>query len=351
MRLLLFNTDLEIGGTPTVVRELALRLRSPQMHVEVASLKTAGPVGAGLRDEGVVVHALDARSPLDFRSATTQLRSIIDSNGIDTVLSFLVHANAVSAAIAPSLPNVTFLQSVQTTQPSPRWHWLVQRWAARNAQRIIVPSASVARVARDWCDVPDPLIEVIPNAIDLDRFVLAPRPVDVSNIRVGFVGRLDPVKRVGDLIQAMTHLPVSIHADIFGDGVERPRLESAVARLGLSGRVTFHGRVEDPVEAYRSIDLLVLPSEAEGFGLVLIEAMACGVGVIGTDVDGIRDVVTPDTGMLVPCRDPLAIARAVEQWVADEASRTRMIEQAVEHVRSTYSWAGTLPRWQAALTA
>jgi glycosyltransferase involved in cell wall biosynthesis len=351
LRLLLFNTDLEIGGTPTVVRELALRLRDPRTQVEVASLKTVGPVGAGLGEQGVEVHALDARSPLDLRRAARRLRSTIESRGIDTVLSFLVHANTVAASVSSSMPNVRFVQSIQTTQPRPRWHWPVQRWAARSAQRVIVPGPSVARVARDWCDVPESLIDLIPNALDLGRFSFAPRPIDPSSVRVGFVGRLDPVKRVGDLIHALTHLPASIRAEIFGEGIERPRLEALVKQLGLTGRVTFHGRVDDPMQAYRSIDLLVLPSEAEGFGLVLIEAMACGVPVIGTDVDGIRDVIAPGTGILALCRDPQSLAGAIGHCVEIDPIRSGMIGRAVEHVRSTYTWDATIPRWRAALAA
>jgi glycosyltransferase involved in cell wall biosynthesis len=349
LRLLLLNTDLEIGGTPTVVRELAMRLGDPQTHVQAASLKSAGPVGKYLLAQGIRVHALGVRSPFDVRRASRQLRSIIETESIDTVLSFLVHANVLAAMVAPSMPRVRFVQSIQTTQPRPRWHWLAQRWASRHAQRVLVPSLSVAQVARDWCDVPDTVVDVIPNAIDLDRFAFAPRPLDPADIRIGFVGRLDPVKRVQDLVIALTYLPANVRLDLFGEGAERGRIADLISRHRLADRVTLHGRVDDPLRAYRSIDVLVLPSDAEGFGLVLIEAMACGVGVIGTDVPGIRDVLGKQTGLLVSPRSPGSLAEAIKRWVEDEPMRTRLTSNGIEHVRSTFTWSATLPLWRSAL--
>ena len=91
---------------------------------------------------------------------------------------------------------------------------------------------------------------------------------------------------------------------IFGDGAERPHIVSEISRLNIADHVTLHGAVAKPQEALAQIDLLVLPSMAEGFGLVLIEAMAAGVPVVATNVAGIRDVVVNgETGVLVPPGD------------------------------------------------
>src|SRR3954466_4891420 len=97
-RILLLITDLEIGGTPTVVRELALRLREPtQVEVEVACLSKSGPVAQELRERGVYVTALGASGITEAIATTLRLVHLIRSQQYDTVLSFLVHANAVAA--------------------------------------------------------------------------------------------------------------------------------------------------------------------------------------------------------------------------------------------------------------
>src|SRR5438105_15032288 len=155
-RILLLVTDLNIGGTPTVVRELATRLaphaKASGGDIQVASLAQRGPVSEQIAAAGISVHALDAKGPRDAR-VVARLLKLIKHQKIDTVFSFLVHANAAAAAASLFARHVRFLQSIQTTQPKPKWHWSVQKLAQRAAEKIVVPSPSVAQVARQWCDV------------------------------------------------------------------------------------------------------------------------------------------------------------------------------------------------------
>src|SRR5256885_9003 len=103
-------------------------------------------------------------------------------------------------------------------------------------------------------------------------------------------------------------------------GAERKRLEARAKHANAI--VHFLGSVPSPLDALARIDVLVLPSEAEGFGLVLIEAMAAGVPVVATDVPGIRDVVVhEENGLLVPPRNPGAISAALLRIEEDEALR------------------------------
>ena len=91
----------------------------------------------------------------------------------------------------------------------------------------------------------------------------------------------------------------------------------------------------------------MLPSLAEGFGLVLIEAMAAGVPVIATDVPGIRDVVRDGvTGLLVPPGDPAALAAAVARLSADPTLRHRLTTAARADVRDRFTWAAVLPAYR-----
>lgn len=303
-RILLLITDLEIGGTPTVVRELAVRLNDPpRVEIEVACLSPWGPVADQIRAAGVPVTALGGRGAADLPRVLWRLVRLVRRGGFDTVFSFLLHANATATAAGAFCPGVRLLQSIQTTQPYPRWHWRVQRLIHPAADAVVVPSPSVAEVAAKWAGVPAGKVVVIPNAVDVasfDSLYHTPKPrrkplaipsYDPDNaLRVGFIGRLDPVKRVPALVAAMVPLSGS-QLHIFGEGPERARIEAEVARLGLAGRVTLHGAVARPHEALEKIDVLVLPSLAEGFGLVLIEAMAAGVPVVATKVAGIRDVI------------------------------------------------------------
>ena len=364
-RILLLITDLEIGGSPTVVRELATRLTAmgSAAHVEVACLKRWGPVAEQLRESGVRVTALMAHGALDLPRVVRRLVRLVRENRIDTVFSFLVHANAV-AAVASWFAGggVRFIQSIQTTQPRPRWHWWVQRFAQHHAERIAVPSPSAARVAREWADVRAEKIVVIPNAIDPAEFCGKGVSLRTSLDRqahgrdahatcnVGFIGRLDPVKRIHDLLAAVASLDDRFHLDVFGDGAERAHLASLVDRYGITDRVTFHGMIAKPQAALAQVDVLVLPSEAEGFGLVLIEAMACGVPVVATDVAGICDVVKNGiTGLLVPVASPPELARAIRRVADDESLRCSLVKSALADVRERFTWDAVLPQYAALL--
>ncbi|HWE04392.1 MAG TPA: glycosyltransferase family 4 protein [Tepidisphaeraceae bacterium] len=354
-RILLLITDLQIGGTPTVVRELAFRLTSAgAAHIEVACLAPWGPVADQISRGGINVTALSAKGTLGFPRVAWRLRRLIRAKRIDTVLSFLIHANAVAAAVSFLGGRFRFFQSIQTTQPSPRWHWIVQRIIWRAAERMIVPSASVAETARHWAHVPNERIVVIPNAIDVNDFndvgPLAKIALPAGRSAIGFIGRLDPIKRIPDLLEALTAIDSSIDLHVFGDGAERPRIEQTIARLGLSDRVVLHGAVSDPTEALAQISLLVLPSQAEGFGLVLIEAMAAGVPVVATNVPGIRDVVRHEiTGLLVPVASPEKLAAAIRLILHDSSLREKLISNARKDVQRRFSWSIVLPMYQDAI--
>lgn len=359
-RVLFLITDLDLGGTPIVVRELATRLRSSELEIEVACLKPMGIVGEQLREAGVRVTSFDARGVRDLGRTTRALAKLVDERQIETVLSFLIHANFVASRAAWAWHDVRVLQSIQTTQPKPRWHWWLQRRIQEAAELIVVPSESIATRAMEWCGVPRGRLLVIPNAIDVAHFRgtgYQPVPAKdglvarATTFRIGFVGRLDPVKRVEDLIAAVASLDATqFSLDIWGGG---PEFETLLLHKNLDGgrpRVMFHGAVLDVRQAYAAMDVLVLPSDAEGFGLVLIEAMAAGVPVIGTNVDGIRDVIRDgETGLLVPPRDPSALAAALRRLSEDSALRQRLITNALVDVQERFAWPAVLEQYRALL--
>jgi glycosyltransferase involved in cell wall biosynthesis len=345
-RILLLLTDLQIGGTPTVVREVAVRLHDPpEVEVTVACLDKTGPVAEQIQRRGLNVVTLDARSRSDHR-VIRKLAELIHHERIDTVLSFLVHANAVAAIVALSSPGVRFFQSIQTTQPHPRWHWCVQRLARRMAEKIVVPSPSVAAAARRWAHVEEEKIVVIPNGVDVPATATTPAPSATPH-RVVFVGRLDPVKRLPDLLTAMSLLGDVARLDVYGDGSQRQALLEQIQSMNLHSAVTLHGEVPDSRPALAGAELLVLPSEAEGFGLVLIEAMAAGVAVVATEAPGIRDVIRNGvTGLLVPVGAPQALADAIRRVLCDESLRRGLVSAAYSDVSRRFTWESAMESYR-----
>lgn len=174
-------------------------------------------------------------------------------------------------------------------------------------------------------------LRMIHNFVDLSSL---PEPRVSEAPLVSFVGRLIRLKRVQDAITALRFtVDPSIRLQIIGDGPCRGRLEELAGRLGLGERIDFNGFREDAAALLNRSAALVLPSLTEGISRVAMEAMALGKPVIGTDIPGIRVLVEDGrTGMLVPKKDPRAIARALDRLFSDRDLYRAMSNAAREHI-------------------
>ena len=162
---------------------------------------------------------------------------------------------------------------------------------------------------------------------------------------IGYIGRLVEEKGVDLLLRALSDLPGEWRLRILGSGPQKWRLESLVQELGLIGRVAFDSPIPSPgmPDYYRGLDLLVLPSRThsnwkEQFGRVLIEAMATGVPVVGSDSGEIPHVIG-DAGLIFPEDDALAFREAIEEIMGDERLRQRLAQAGRERVLERYTQA------------
>lgn len=199
---------------------------------------------------------------------------------------------------------------------------------------------------------PGVLLSKLPMGVDPDSFYYKDRSsTSYSGVkRVLFVGRLIEWKGVDYLIKAVEivckYYPET-QLILIGDGPEKPLLENLGNDLGLGQNITFVGNVphEDVVEYYHASDVFVIPSivsdsgETEGLGVVTLEAMACGVPVVGSRVGGIPDVVVDGvTGLLSEPKDPQSIAACILRLIDDRELSMILLRQARENVESGYSW-------------
>ncbi len=162
-------------------------------------------------------------------------------------------------------------------------------------------------------------IEIIPNGVDMSCFKPANRfearerlnlPQNV--ILVGTVGRLVHVKGQDVLVKAVALLPDNVHLVLAGDGTERAALQALGKEFGVSKRLHFLGHRNDAQMIYPAFDVFCLPSRAEGFPRSLIEAQACNIRVIATDVGGSKEAVCPQTGSLAVPDNPQRLADVIK---------------------------------------
>lgn len=189
------------------------------------------------------------------------------------------------------------------------------------------------------------LKEIVANGVDLARF--NPQIESRSQFRgddkfnLLFVGRLDPRKGVQVLLPAFAFLKKryeNLRLIIVGDGFLKESLLEKVVREKIKD-VVFVGSVarEELPSYYRSADVFCAPSlRGESFGLILTEAMACGVAVLTSDIDGYREVV-PSKEFLVPPGDSVSLALAIEALVENSGRRKRMVEEGLSRAK-LYDW-------------
>ncbi len=362
----------KIGGVEayaaTLARSVAAR---PDWRVVVITTRT-DPGQPEVTDQaGMRVHRLPvacriSNSPLHPRWPGL-VRRILDDEAVD-VLS--VHAPVpglpdVAVLVAGARPVVLTYHCGTLAKGRP-----VVDAAIRGYERTVLPRL-FARAAHVISASPSALPyrlgypQVITPGVDTDRFVPGPpdgpdgpngpgRP-DAASVTptVLYVGRLDRSsawKGVDVLIGAVARLADDLPAlrlRIVGPGDARPDLESLAARRGIADRVTFTGPLDGAalVREYQRCWLLALPSrsEAESFGMTLVEAMACGRPVVGSAIGGIPHVIDHDiTGLLVPPGDEDALAQAIAAVVGDPARRGRLGTAGRTAAEQRFSWAARL---------
>jgi len=185
-------------------------------------------------------------------------------------------------------------------------------------------------------------IRVIPNFVDLELYRRDRTPCHRGTFAgpdekvVMHVSNFRPVKRVEDVVRTFARISREVPARLLlvGDGPDRGRAEVAAREEGVEPRVTFLGKQESVAELLACADLLLLPSESEAFGLAALEAMACGVPVIASDVGGLPEVVVHgETGFLAPVGAIDAMAGFGIEVLGDTGRWRRMSESAREAAR------------------
>jgi len=213
----------------------------------------------------------------------------------------------------------------------------VRSWYARQADKVIVPSQYLARWVAHW-GVPEERIVVIYNAVELVDNV-KPLPIPLKTpVKAVTVGRLIPLKRIDQLVEALIQIP-ELSLVVIGEGPEQERLEALAKRLGVSEWVYF-ARSRSKAETYGlmvACDFFVLNSIHEGLPHAVLEAMALGLPVVATAVGGIPEVVKDgETGILVPPEGD-GLIEALRRLVEDPEGRKAMAYAGQDWVRQHFN--------------
>jgi glycosyltransferase involved in cell wall biosynthesis len=339
-RVVVFCVDsMEIGGTELNAVRTAEWLADQGVAVHVVCMRLDGPLLERYKTAGIpVVHY---PLPSLFSVALlTQARRLADH--LRAIGADVVHAHDRYTDLFCTL--AARIAGVPVIIASKRWgettwrHRLTSWVGFRLAHRVLGNSGGVVESLRSVDGIPDRRIVLVPNFVEEEAF--APLdPAVVARWRaelgipdgarvVGAIGSLRPVKDPAMLVRAFATLAARGAADylvLVGGGPSRNDLETLARDLGVGERVRFAGIRPSRPSMHHLFDVSVLCSRTEGFPNSLVEAMASGKPVVGTDVIGIRDAVRPgETGLLVPSGDDAALAEALSSILADPAYARRL---------------------------
>ena len=369
----------DAGGMNVYVRELARRLGSDDMYVDIFTRCTdpSLPPIQWLNDQVRLIHI---PSGPEENLPPTELYPYVDDftrrvahfsrwqqQGYDVVHShyWLSAVAGMSLARTWDVPHVTMFHTVERLKGMQYGHGSTNATAAglvrsehegriaAAVDRIIVSTEQEREQLHKLYGLAYGRFSIIPCGVDLDAFSpgsqatrqAARRLVAPGNLpMLLFVGRLDPIKGLDLLLESVALMRTPARLTIVGGNPEGDlevlRLQSRAAELGLAHRVFLPGAVPQPelLSYYRAADALVVASRYESFGLAAVEALACGTPVVAAQVGGLPSIVRDgENGMLLRWRCPQYFAERLDGLLSDPAALAQMAAHARASVKR-FDW-------------
>jgi glycosyltransferase involved in cell wall biosynthesis len=337
------------GGLEMVAFENAQAFN--EHHIECHTLCLAGsPLEQHLRAAGLPSHSFGARKNFfDF----IKIRRLLLEEHISTVL--VQHLRDLSV-LTPALFHLANIKvfGISHTFVGVRKKDFLHRWYYSKIDKLICLTELHKQNILQFLPCNFQQMEVIPNYVDCARFTPHNRSEETRQSLgaspgvplLGIASRLDPQKGQDCAIQALAILKkknISVRLAIIGENTRNEEnyfstLQKMAMDLDVQDRIHFAGYREDMEKIMASLDVLLMPSLRETFGLVLIEAMASKTAVIATNAGGVPNIIDPEVnGLLVPPQDPQALANAIESLISKPDYYQRLIEGAYFKVRAQYS--------------
>lgn len=352
------------GGSGVVATELGLEL-AKRGH-EIHFITYAMPFRLPRYVENVFFHEVEVpRYPLfDYPPYSLALAVAMQNTAERRALDLLhVHyavPHATSAWLATEIMGagaprvVTTLHGTDITlvgrDPS---YFAVTRFSIGKSDGITAVSEYLKRETVDRFNVPPDRIEVVPNFVDLGHYRRDIEPCHRKRFAteaekvIMHISNFRSVKRVTDVVRVFAGIARERPARLvfIGDGPERGSTQQMAEQEGVADRVVFLGKQDSVAEILACADLFLLPSESEAFGLVALEAMACGVPVVGSRVGGLPEVVVEPAGRLEAVGDVRAMTAAGLEIL--EEPRWKEASAAARERAAVFAADVVVPRYEA----
>jgi len=349
MKILHLINTLSAGGAELHLLTLCRYLKQAGVEVVVGYLKEgrSKPLRQEFEANGVPVNPLGGDSVWNVRYFARARRWVVREQP-DILHTHLPRADLVGRLLKAAgvcIPWVVSVHGIYSKHWRGKWSLPFFSYIWRRADAVI----AISHAVKEWLvierEIPQVKVHVVHYGIEIDRFAYhqQPRQGREGSPIIGTIGRLEPIKGHETLIQAMplvlqrypqARLLIVGH-DPYGYGAS---LRGLIQSLGLDGKVQLLGFVEDIPSFLNDIDLFVFASRSEGFGQVLIEAMAAGKPVVASRIPPITEIVLDgETGFLAPPEQPEAFAQAILKVLSDHKRMYRMGQAGRQRVEEYFN--------------
>ena len=332
-----------VGGSGSVATELGLQLarRDHEVHFIAQRLSKL----PGEFHENVRFHEVDRTSlglfddPPNDLALAAKMAEVARENKLELLHVHYAIPYAVTGFLAKQILGdgaprlVTTLHGTDITLiGQDRSFYEVTRFGIERSDAVTAVSEFLQKMTEDELQVKKP-IEVIPNFVDLQTYCPARAYKDTHSFAAPgekillHDSNFRPVKRVSDVVRIFERVNREVPSVLLmiGEGPERGAARALARRLGVGERVRFLGQQEEAGEVTGMAHVFLLPSELESFGLSALEAMSCGLPVVGSDAGGLPEVVKhAETGYLLPVGDVEGMAARTIEILKDDEHRREM---------------------------
>lgn len=330
--------DFAGGGAQRVALTLANGLAGAGCETAIVAMSDTGPLAAAVAGDVPVLALGHTR----LRRALPDLSRAIRGLKPDAVVSTLGYMNLGILALRRRLGRGVRVIVREANTPSavlPRkpagvLMRVAYRVLYRRADAVVAPAGRIAEELTRDLGVPERLIHVVPNPVDvalLRRLADPPQRHPGAGLRFVAAGRLTRQKGFDRLLAWLEQMPADAHLTLLGDGPDEAALHAATRSLGIAARVRFAGFVADPAPLYAGADAFLLPSRWEGMPNVALEALTCGTPVIATpEAGGIADVASdaaPGAVTLAEAGPAFTAAMAAARAQAPDAVRPSLLPE------------------------
>lgn len=327
-------TGLAVGGAEHVVANLADKAKADGYDVKIAYL--TGEVSVAPKHKSIELVALGMTSYASFFVAFWRLRCLVKAFRPDVVHSHMIHANLLARLSRLWIRIPRLICSAHSSNEGGRLRMLAYRLTHSLGDVFTNVSEAAACALEESNAAPKGSVVAVLNGVDVRYFYPEPKRIDAQFTLIA-VGRLDVAKDYPNLLHAtnlVRRQRDNFKLQIIGDGSRRVILQEMTESLGLTDKVEWLGIRRDIPRLLNRADCFVLSSAWEGFGLVVAEAMACGLPVVATDCGGVKEVLGGER-WLVPPKDPQALAEKVieimqmtdeQRLLLGKANRRRIVD-------------------------